>query len=69
MKKELRLSFKKGKSRPFKLDFIKQNYTKSLFAVKIIKKLDKFSTLINIDETLFSRQTKITHSWLLKEKE
>ena len=69
MKKELRLSFKKGKSRPFKLDFIKQNYTKSLFAVKIIKKLDKFSTLINIDETLFSRQTKITHSWLLKGKE
>ena len=66
MKNELGLSYKKGKSRPFKLDPVKQCYIKSLFGIRIIRKLNKFSTLINIDETLFSRATKSTHSWLLK---
>ena len=66
MKNELGLSYKKGKSRPFKLDPVKQCYIKSLFGVRIIRKLNEFSTLINIDETLLSRATKSTHSWLIK---
>ena len=31
--------------------------------------MNDFSILINIDETLFSRATKTTHSWLLKGEE
>ena len=69
MKSELSLSYKKGKSRPFNLDLIRQDCLKNLFALRIIKKLNDFSTLINIDETLYSRATKATHSWLLNGEE
>ena len=40
MKNELDLSYKKGKSRSFKLDPVKQFYIKSLFGVRIIRKLN-----------------------------
>ena len=55
---------KNGKSCTFRMDSIKKSYTKILFAVKIIKKMNCFSTLINIYDTLFSWTTKNTHSWL-----
>ena len=39
---------------------------KCLFAAKIIPNLSKYDMLINIDESSFSRLTKLTHSWLKK---
>ena len=69
LKINLRLSFKKGKSRPFGICKDKQWITKGLFAVRLTKALSKFQILVNIDETLLSRYTKATHSWLAKGKE
>ena len=39
---------------------------KQYFAVKISQSILSYEVLINIDETTFSRDTKITHSWLPK---
>ena len=69
MRRVLNLSFKKVKSRPIGIDYIKQFSTKSLFAVRLVKEIKNFSVLINIDETLFSRATKSVYSWLEKGKE
>ena len=69
MRRFLNLSFKKGKSKPIGIDYIKQFSTKSLFAVRLVKEINNFSVLINIDETLFSRATKSVYSWLEKGKE
>ena len=44
----------------------KQQLLKCLFAAKIIPNLSKYDMLINIDESSFSRLTKLTHSWLKK---
>ena len=38
-------------------------------ATTIAKEIKRFSLLINIDETLFSRSTKSDYSWLEKRKE
>ena len=69
MKEVLNLSYKKGKSRPLTTMTSKQIIIKGLFVVRIIKIINKFKILINIDETLFSRATKITHIWSEKGKE
>ena len=47
----------------------KQIIIQDLFVVKIIRIMNKFKILINIDETLFLRATKITHTWSEKGKE
>ena len=67
--KILNLSFKKGKSRKIRLDSMKQSHIKCLFAVKLVKAMNDFSILINIDETLFSRTTRPSYSWLERGKE
>ena len=41
---------------------------KCLFAIRIISHLSEFEMLINIDESSFSRTTKLAHSWLKKGK-
>ena len=62
MKEHCRLSYKKGKSRPFGVNIVKQKLFKQYFAVKISQSILSFEVLLNIDETTFSRDTKITHS-------
>ena len=66
LNESLLLSYKKGKSRPAGLNFSKQQAMKLLFADKIIPYLSKFKMLIRIDESSFSRATKLTNSWLMK---
>ena len=66
-KSSLRLSYKKGKSLPVGLSLNKQQQLlKCLFSAKIIPNLSKYDMLINIDESSFSRLTKLTHSWFKK---
>ena len=48
---------------------MKQSHIKCLFAVKLVKAMNDFSILINIDETLFSRTTRPIYSWLERGKE
>ena len=69
MSKILNLSFKKSKSRPIRLNSMKQSHIKCLFAVKLVKAMNDFSILINIDDTLFSRTTRPSYSWLERGKE
>ena len=62
----LLLSNKKGKSRPVGIDLSKQQAMKRLFAVKVIPYLSKFEMLISVDESSFSRATKLSNSWLME---
>ena len=64
MKEYCGLSYKKGKSRPFKVNITKQKLLKVYFSVKVAQKLSNYKILIEIDKTTFSRDIKITHSWL-----
>ena len=66
LKESLLLSYKKGKSRPVGLNFSKQQAMKWFSAVKIIPYISKFQMLISINESSFSRTTKLTNSWLMK---
>ena len=65
----LNLSFKKGKLRPIRIDYMKQSFAKCLFVVRVVKEINNFSVLINIDGTSFSRATNSAFSWLEKGKE
>ena len=47
MRRVLNLSFKKGKSRPIGIDYIKQFSTKNLFAVRLVKEIKKKLLCIN----------------------
>ena len=69
MKEHCRLFYKKGKSSQLGVNIVKQKLLKQYFAVKISQSILNYEVLINIDETTFSRDTKITHSWLLKERD
>ena len=63
------MSYKLGKLRP--VNYCKSNtdLLKALFSLKVCKINDRFELLINIDETMFSRSTKASHSWSTKRKE
>ena len=62
--KSLGLSYKKGKSCLVGLSRNKQQLLKSIFTAKIIPNISKYDMLINIDESSFSRLTKLNYSWL-----
>ena len=68
MKENLSLIYKKGKSWPVGLDRRKADLLKWLFAISIIPRLSDFEMVINVDESSFSRTTKLAHSWLKKGK-
>ena len=68
MKYELDQTFKKSKSRPLRLNFTKQSSIKSFFAVRLIKKMNNFSILINIDEICSQEQQTAPISGYQKEK-
>ena len=65
-KDEMRLSYKKGKSRPVSFDLLKQEYLKSLFSADICSKINNFLLLVNVDESSFSRSMKLNYSWIEK---
>ena len=66
LKEILQMTYKKGKSRPIEFQQDRQDLLKWYFAAKIIPLLSQFDMLINIDETSFSRWTKLEYSWSRK---
>ena len=63
------MSYKLGKSRSIDYNEAKLSLMKGLFRIKVSKVINNFDILINIDETIFLKTTKFSHSWLLKGKE
>ena len=62
MKKQLNLSFKKWSSRPILKDPVRFKLYKSLFCIEFANIVNPSSILVKIDETSFSRHTKINYS-------
>ena len=58
--------YKKGSSRPTKLDFKKHSWTNAFFCVKLLSILHSLKMIINVDGCCFSRSTKQNYSWLDK---
>ena len=63
LKEHLNLSFKKGTSRPSHIKQRRLSIIKWLFSVRLTKRIASNSLLINIDESIFSRNTKRHYSW------
>ena len=66
MKDRMRLSYKKGGNRPAHLNIDFQNSLKWLFGIRFIHNLSKGWVLINIDESVIGKNTRINYSWLSK---
>ena len=66
MKENMNLSFKKETSRPSNLNRERQLIFKWLFCIRIAKRISDKMILINIDESSFSRNTKVHYSWIQK---
>ena len=64
LKQKEHLSYKKGNPRQIDLDFGRVNLLKKLFWIKIADKLSEINVLINIDESLITRDTSKKYSWL-----
>jgi hypothetical protein len=64
----LNLSYKKGSSRPVKVDFELIGIIQRIFALKIYRMIKQNTLLVNIDEVNFSRKTTSSFSWLPKGK-
>ena len=65
---KMKLSYKKGGSRPSKLNLPLQSLLKWLFWIRLTKKLKNGMVIINIDESVINRNTRINYSWLEKGK-
>ena len=66
LKGSLGLSYKKRKSCPVDLSQNRQQLLKCLFSAKMSQYLSKYEILVNIDESSFSRRTKLDYSWQKK---
>ena len=66
IKKQMNLTYKKGWSRPSYFNLDLQKYFKWLFWIKLVHKLKKGLVIVNIDESILNRNTRIHYSWLQK---
>ena len=69
LRNNLGMSYKLGKSRPVSYCKSNTDLLKALFSLKVCKIIDKFELLRNINESMFLRSTKASHSWSTKGKE
>ena len=60
------MSWKRISSRDARLNLEKTSYQKSIFWIKFSKCLFHLRWILNIDESLFSKNTKTLYSWSLK---
>ena len=63
LKETMNYSFKRWSPRPLLIDHSIWKVKKVLFAVKLLKTMDKSTVLINIDESAISNSTKANYSW------
>ena len=68
MKSDMRYSFKKGSSRPFKVLSPKSDIMNGIFWWKLLSLICRDALIINIDESSFSRSVKSNYSWLPRGK-
>ena len=64
MKKELKLSFKRVKSRSNSIDLDNIKAIRFLFATKITQIIDRNILIVNIDEVSINRSAKLNYSWV-----
>ena len=68
MKNQMKMSFKRVKSRPTSVNLNKIKLIRSLFAVKLSKEIIVKTLLINVDESSINRFVKTNYSWGCKGK-
>ena len=66
VKNELRLSYKKGGSRPWNLNLKRQKPLKELYTIWLIEAIGSRKDIININESCFNKNTKMDYSWFSK---
>ena len=66
MKEDIKLSYKKIKSRPYNINFEKVRLTRILFSIKFTQIITNNTLLLNIDESSINRNLKTHYSWSLK---
>ena len=64
LKCSLRMTYKKGNSRPVQVDLRRIDLCKHLFCICFVDKLRGIRVLFNVDETSINKETKINYSWL-----
>ena len=68
MKSDMRYSFKKGSSRPFKVLSPKSDIMNGIYWWKLLSLICRDALIINIDESSFSRSVKSNYSWFPRGK-
>ena len=63
LKNKLRYSFRRCSARPLTLNYQNTLMKKTSYAVKLLKVISKDTIMINADECIFSKTTKINYSW------
>ena len=63
LKERLNYSFKRWSPRPLLIDNSILKIRKVLFAVKLLKMINKSTVIINVDEATISKSTKMNYSW------
>ena len=63
LKERLNYSFKRWSPRPLLIDNSILKIKKVLFAVKLLKMINKSTVIINVDEATISKSTKMNYSW------
>ena len=66
MIRDLNLSYKQCKSRPFTFNIAKARASRKLFWACFAEKLESSALIINVDESTFGRTSKINYSWSKK---
>ena len=66
MKDECYLSYVCWKSRPNSIDTTKVILSRNLFAIDFLQEIDEHTLVINIDESVVSRNTKINYAWSMR---
>ena len=60
----MRLSYKKGSSRPVNVDLRRVDLCRHLFSIRLVSKLRRVKVLVNVDEANINKETKMNYSWL-----
>ena len=62
----MNMSYRRASSRPLQANSCSNQVFKLLFWIEFANNVDSFDVLVNIDEVIFSRWTKINYNWMEK---
>ena len=66
LKEDMNMSYRRASSRPLQANSCSNQVFKLLFCIEFANNVDSFDVLVNIDEVIFSRWTKINYTWIEK---